>query len=246
MSILYKNRIRLGRKLIVLAFVSAILISPEIVIAGGNDDPLLGKVLIDQLEVRDADEANPQLLEGQAWIGKDLNKLWFKTDVERVSGETEEFELQALYSRAVAPFWDFQVGIRQDIEPKPSETWAVIGFQGLAPYLFEVDSALFIGDNGRSALRLQAEYELMFTQQWVLSPELEANLYGQNDSESGRGSGLSDIQAGLRLRYEIRREIAPYLGVNWSKLYGQTADYARQFDSDVSEWLAVVGIRAWF
>ncbi|WP_339672762.1 copper resistance protein B [Dasania marina] len=214
--------------------------------AGGKDDPLLSKVMIDQLELRDVDGSNPLVLEGQAWLGKDLQKLWIKADVERVAGETEELELQALYSQAIAPYWDLQVGLRQDSKPTPSRSWAVIGLQGLAPYFFEVDSALFIGESGRTALRLQVEYELLLTQRLILSPELEANFYGQNDSDLGIGSGLSDVQAGLRLRYEIRREFAPYIGINWQKSYGNSASYARKAGHDVQDTQWVVGIRAWF
>ncbi|WP_026244759.1 copper resistance protein B [Dasania marina] len=214
--------------------------------AGGKDDPLLSKVMIDQLEVRDSDEDNPWVLEGQAWLGKDLQKLWLKVDAERVDGATEELELQALYSQAIAPYWDLQVGLRRDSKPTPSRNWAVIGVQGLSPYFFEIDTALFIGESGRSALRVQAEYEILFTQQLILSPEIEANFYGQNDSELGIGSGLSDVQAGLRLRYEIRREFAPYIGINWQKSFGNSADYARSAGHDVQDSQWVVGIRAWF
>lgn len=215
-------------------------------LAGGKDDPLLGKVLIDQLEVRDANENKPLVLDGQAWIGKDLQKLWFKAEVERAGSETEEAELQALYSQAIAPFWDVQVGVRQDFQPTPNRSWAVIGLQGLAPYFFEIDTALFIGESGRTALRLEAEYELLFTQRLILTPELEVNLYAQNDADLGTGSGLSDIEAGLRLRYEIRREFAPYIGVNWSKRFGNSADFARSAGEDIDDFQWVIGVRAWF
>jgi copper resistance protein B len=215
-------------------------------LAGGKDDPLLGKVMIDQLEVRDADEKNPVVLAAQGWLGKDLHKLWIKTDVERVDSRTQEAELQALYSQAIAPFWDVQVGVRQDFQPTPNRTWAVIGFQGLAPYFFEIDTALFVGESGRTALRLDAEYELLFTQRLILTPEIEVNFYGQNDAELGVGSGLSDIEAGLRLRYEIRREFAPYIGVNWNKSFGNTADFARNAGEEIDDLQWVIGVRAWF
>ena len=215
-------------------------------LAGGKDDPLLGKVMIDQLEVRDADENNPVVLAAQGWLGKDLQKLWLKTDVERVNGGTEEVELQALYSQAIAPFWNVQVGVRQDFQPTPSRTWAVIGLQGLAPYFFEIDTALFVGESGRTALRLDAEYELLFTQRLILTPEIEVNFYGQNDADLGIGSGLSDIEAGLRLRYEIRREFGPYIGVNWNKSFGNTADFARSAGEEIDDLQWVIGVRAWF
>ena len=214
--------------------------------AGAEDDPLLVKVLIDQLEARDAGGEDPLVLEGQAWIGRDLHKLWLKAEVERVGGETEEAELQALYNRAVAPYWDFQVGLRRDFRPAPARNWVAVGFQGLAPYFLEIDAALFLGEGGRTALRLEAEYELLLTQQWILTPEVEVNFHGQNDEEQGTGSGLSDLEAGLRLRYEIRREIAPYVGVNWSKKFGESADFARHEGEGSDDWQWVIGLRAWF
>ena len=215
-------------------------------IAGSKDDPLLTKVLLDQFEVREADDDNPVVLEGQGWTGKDLNKLWLKLELERVDDETEEAELQALYSKAITTYWDFQVGLREDFEPTPSRTWGVIGLQGLAPYFFEIDTALFVGDSGRTALRLEAEYELLFTQRLILTPEIEVNLYGKDDAATGVGSGLSDVEFGLRLRYEVRREFAPYIGVNWIKKYGNSADFSRVAGDKVSDTQIVLGVRMWF
>lgn len=232
--------------LLLLLSTLLLLISFRPVLASGGDDPLLAMVMLDQLEVRDTEGDNPLLLEGQAWLGKDLHKLWFKTELERVDNKTEQVELQALYSRAVSAYWDLQAGVRHDFKPTPERSWAVVGVQGLAPYFFEVDAALFVGESGRTALRLEAEYELMFTQRLVLSPELEMNFYGQNDADTGVGSGLSDVELGLRLRYEIRREFAPYIGVNWSRKYGNSADFARAEGEDIDDAQFVMGIRAWF
>jgi len=175
-----------------------------------------------------------------------LRKLWFKTEGERVAGSTDEAEVQFLYSKAIASYWEFQVGVRHDFEPSPSQSWAVIGVQGLAPYFFETDIALFIGDSGRTALRFESEYELLLTQRLILTPEIEVNFYGQDDVDIGLGSGLSDLELGLRLRYEIRRELAPYIGVNWSKLFGTTKDFARSAGESTSEAQLVIGIRVWF
>ena len=214
--------------------------------AGMEDDPLMTKVMIDQFETRMTDGDDPLVLEAQAWIGKDLQKLWVKIDSEWVDSDNEELEIQALYSQAIEPFWDFQIGWRHDVKPKPDRDWLAVGFQGLAPYWFEVDTALFIGESGQSNLRIEAEYEWMFTQKLVLSPELEINFHAKNDEEIGTGSGLSDTQLGLRLRYEIKRELAPYIGVNWNKKYGNTADYAREEDEDTDDVQFVLGLRAWF
>lgn len=227
-------------------FALALMSLTPAVFASGNDDPLLTKVMIDQLELREADGANPWVLEADAWIGHDLNKAWFKADAEYVDGKLEEAELQALYSRAIAPYWDVQVGWRHDFKPSPSRDWLALAFKGLAPYFFEVDAAAFVGESGQLAARLQTEYEFMFTQRLVLSPEVEVNLYSEDDPDHGIGSGLSDLQAGLRLRYEIRREFAPYVGVNWVKLFGDTADFARDEGASTSDVQWVAGVRAWF
>jgi copper resistance protein B len=214
--------------------------------AAASDDPLLVTVILDELEMRDTGGDNTLSWDGQGWIGKDLRKLWIKAEGERTGGITDEVELQLLHSKAIARYWEFQVGVRHDFEPSPSRSWAVIGVQGLAPYFFETDMALFIGDSGRTALRLETEYELLFTQRLILTPEIEVNFYGQDDVDIGIGSGLSDLELGLRLRYEIRREFAPYIGVNWSKLFGNTADFARIAGQSTSEAQLVIGLRAWF
>jgi len=209
------------------------------------DDPLLAKFMLSQFEKRFGDGDEPLVWEGEAWIGKDLNKLWLKSEGERVGGENEEAELQVLYSRAIAPYWDIQAGFRKDFKPVGRE-WATIGLKGLAPYFFETDAALFIGEKGRTSIRLKAEYEIMLTQKTVLSPEIEINLYGKDDPESGIGSGLSDTSLGIRLRHEFKREFAPYIGVDWTRFYGGTADHVAEEDGDTSDvrWLA--GVRIWF
>jgi len=230
-----------------LLLLMSILVFPGIVTAGEmNDDPLLTMLIVDQLEIRIADGENPLVWDAEGWGGQDLHKLWIKTDGEYVDGQVDEAELQALYSRAVAPYWDLQLGWRHDFRPSPQRGWLAFGLKGLAPYYFDIDTALFIGDSGRTAARLQVEYEIMLTQRLVLVPEIEVNLHGKDDSATGTGSGLSDIEAGLRLRYEVRREFAPYFGVNWTRLYGQTADYAREEGDDSDDVQFVIGVRFWF
>ncbi|MCU7871692.1 MAG: copper resistance protein B [Candidatus Thiodiazotropha sp. (ex Lucinoma borealis)] len=216
------------------------------VFAGGADDPLIYKVMVDKLEIRNTGGNDPLVLDADAWVGYDLNKFWFKTEIERVDGETEEAEVQFLYSRAVAPFWDVQAGWRRDIKPEPDRDFLALGFKGLAPYLFEVDAGVFIGESGQIGARIDAEYEYMLTQKLILSPEIEMNLYSKDDEEVGIGSGLSDMELGLRLRYEVLREFAPYIGVNWTKIFGQTADFASDEGEDTSDVQIVLGIRAWF
>ena len=230
----------------ILIGLAVACVIPGLSAAARKDDPILTKVMIDRLELRSTDGPDPWVLDAQAWVGRDLNKIWFKTEVEKVGGETEEAQLQALYSRAIAPYWDVQVGWRHDFKPNPTRDWLAIGFEGLAPYWFEVDAAVFVGGNGRVAARIKAEYEWMFTQKWVLSPEFEVNLHSKNDGAVGTGSGLSDMELGLRLRYEIRREFAPYIGVNLTRLFGNTADFARDEGEDTDDVQVVAGVRIWF
>ncbi len=230
----------------IVMFTCALFASATVAAGGMEDDPLLFKVMVDQLEWRDAKGDDPLVWDADAWIGKDLNKLWIKTEGEHAGGRTEEAEVQLLYSLAIAPFWDLQAGWRHDFQPNPSRDWLSIGFKGLAPYWFEVDAGLFAGGNGQVAARLDAEYELMFTQRLILTPEIELNLHSKDDEETGVGSGLSDMELGLRLRYEIRREFAPYIGVNWERKFGKSADFAEEEGESTDDVQFVVGVRAWF
>jgi len=224
--------------------LSALLVTP--VFAHEDDDPVIVSVTVDQLERRFRDGDDSWALDAEAWVGTDLNKLWLKLDAERSRSDTEALELQLLYGRAFSPYWEWLVGVRQDIDPDPSRTWGVVGVQGLAPYFVETELSLFIGDDGDVAAQLDLEYELLFTQQLILQPELSLKAYRQDDEDSGRGSGLADISFGLRLRYEIRPEFAPYVGWQWSKQYGDTADYSRAAGSPTEQGMAVVGLKIWF
>lgn len=210
-----------------------------------SDDPLLARVTVDQLEWRE--QANdPTVLEGDAWIGYDLDRLWLKVDASHSEGSVEELELQALYSRAITPFWDLQLGLRHDDFGSADRNRAVLGLHGLAPYFLESEVALFLGESGDTTLRVKAEYDALLTQRLVLSPELKMELHGQNDVLTGTGSGLSSVTAGLRLRYEIHRQFAPYAGVRWKRRYGQTADYRRESGQPVEQAHWVAGLRFWF
>ncbi len=211
-----------------------------------EDDPLLLTVILDQLEIRDVADDNTLSWGAEGWLGKDLHKIWFKSDGERSAGSTDEAELQFLFSKAIARYWDLQLGVRHDFKPSPSRSWVAMGFKGLAPYFFDIDAAVFIGESGRTAGRFEADYELLITQRLILTPDIEINLYGQNDSDVGIGSGLSNIEVGIRLRYEIRRQFAPYIGFNWSRMFGNTADFAKAAGRDTSEAQLVIGFRAWF
>jgi copper resistance protein B len=213
-----------------------------------HDNVVLTKVMLDRLEARDTDSGNLFYWEAQAWVGGDINKLWLKTEGERLKGSTEDAELEVFYSRAVAPFWDIQAGMRHELKvnDKSARNWIAFGVEGLAPYRFEVDATGYVGENGRTAARLKAEYDLLITQRLVLMPELEFNLYGKEDPERGIGSGLSNVDLSLRVRYEIKRELAPYAGIVWTHKYGGTANFARADGERTQEAQYVVGVRSWF
>ncbi len=185
--------------------------------------------------------------DGEGWFGGDINRLVVKTEGSGAFGEgVEDAEIQALYSRAVGPYFNLQAGIRYDFKPNPSRTYATIGFEGLAPYWFEVEGALFLSDKGDLLGRLEGYYDQRITQRLILQPRAELNLAAQDVPENGIGSGLSDIELGLRLRYEIKRQFAPYVGVSWDRKLGDTADFARATGEDPSLVSLVFGIRTWF
>lgn len=219
---------------------------PTLSIAMGSDDPITTMLNIDQLEVRDADRENPWAWDASFNVGKDFHKFWLKTEGEKVDGDTESMEVRALFSKAVSPYWDAIAGIRHHATSGIDDTWLELGAQGIAPYFFETELSLFVNKSGKSTFRIEVEKELMITQRWVLVPEIEASLNDYNDRETGAGSGLSEVEVGLRLLYSVKREFAPYLGIYWQKLYGNSADYAEEESQKVSESHIVFGIKAWF
>lgn len=209
------------------------------------DDDVHYMVLFDQLEYVRARGRNGLAWDAQAWFGRDYDKLWLKLEGERIKGSTDG-RLEAFWSHAFAAFWDWQLGVRHDFGGSPSRQWLAFGVQGTAPYWFDVEVTGYAGPGGRSAARLKSEYTFRLSQVTFLSPELEANAYGKSDPARGIGSGLSDVSLGLRLRYEIRREVAPYIGVAWTRKLGNTADLSRQAGEHVSERQVLAGVRIWF
>jgi len=208
--------------------------------AAGGDDPLLTMFLMDKFEVLNNDE-NTRVWEGSFWIGYDLNKLYIYSEGEATSDGLETSQNELVYSRAIAPFWDVQAGIAYDENADASKTWGEIAIAGLAPYFFETRAAILINGDGNVGLRLDAEYEALITQKLILTPSFEADFYTKDDPEMGLGSGLSSLEAGLRLRYEFVREFAPYVGVTWEKTFGNTKNF-----NPIDETSLLVGIRFWF
>jgi copper resistance protein B len=205
------------------------------------------KILIDQLETRIRNGRNGYFLNAEAWYGGDINKLWLKSEIEGSFGEKpEQAEFQALWSRAIDPWFNLQGGVRYDARPSSGRGHLVLGIQGLAPYWFEIDGAAFLSDKGHLTARFEAEYDQRLTQKLILQPRLELNFSLQDIPAERLGAGLSNFEAGLRLRYEIVPEFAPYVGVEYDRALGDTARFNRAAGEDVGGWSLVVGIRAWF
>ena len=207
------------------------------------EDPFNRAVVLDELEVHDGDDLS---WDANAWFGYAFNRFAVRTEGERADGDTEKAELQLLWTHPFARWWDVVAGARADFEPGSSRSWAAVGVQGLSPYRFALEATAFVGENGDTAARFEGEYELLITNRLILQPQLELNWYGQADQERRIGAGLSSVEAGLRLRYEFRREIAPYVGLVRERLVGSTADFARAEGLDPDDTSLVAGIRLRF
>jgi copper resistance protein B len=202
--------------------------------------------LIDRLEGVWPEQGEEDLLwDAQGWWGGDLNKLWWKSEGDVEDGDVGEAELQLLYSRAVTPFFDLQAGVRQDIEPD-GRTYGVFGLQGLAPYWFELDVAAFVSEESDVTARLEAEYDLLLTQRLILQPRAEIEAALDDIPDRMLAAGFTGADLSLRLRYEIRRELAPYVGVSWTKALGDTADLVRAAGGEDEAAALVAGVRIWF
>lgn len=200
----------------------------------------------DRNEIQIRDGRDGYLWDLQGYYGGPTSRFWFKSEGEGTFGEQiEDAEVQALYARAIAPFWDLQAGLRQDFAG-PDTTHAVIGIQGLSPYMFEVDAALFLSQRGDLTARVEGEVDQRITQRLILQPRAEVNLSAQDVPQLGIGAGIDTIEVGARLRYEIIREFAPYIGIEQSWRIGDSADYARARGEDPSVTNYLVGIRFWF
>ncbi|MDG2518080.1 copper resistance protein B [Lysobacter soli] len=203
-------------------------------------------VIFDRLEAVDLDHGRGEAWEAQAWIGSDLNRLWLRSEGERERGHTEAADLEVLYGRSVTPWWDVVAGLKHDFKPGRSRDWAAFGVQGLAPYKFEVSATAYLGESGATAATVEAEYEVLLTNRLILQPRVEVEAFGKDDPARGIGSGLSTVEAGLRLRYEFTRRFAPYVGVAWERAYGGTADHRRDDGEAVEDTHLVAGVRLWF
>ncbi|MGH8478068.1 MAG: copper resistance protein B [Gammaproteobacteria bacterium] len=211
-------------------------------------DRVLAYLQAEQSELRVTDEdSETYSWDVRGWIGGDYDRLWFKTQGDHLlDGPVETAELQLRYSRLVTAFWELAVGVRYDLEPEPSRGFAVFAAHGLAPYLYEVDADAFISEDGDVSARLEVEYPILITQRLILQPALELDFAVQEVEEIGIGPGLSQVELGLRLRYEIVREFAPYVGFVWERKVGRTADLARRRGEDIDIPAFVAGVRFWY
>jgi copper resistance protein B len=210
------------------------------------DQEILAHVIFSQLEGRFNGTNNEFRWEGQGWVGTDYDKLWIKSEgTVQSNGTVDDGQQQFLYSRAISTYFDLQGGLRSDIDSRPARNWAAFGVQGLAPYFFDLELTGYVSGQGHLAAKLEASYDLLITQRLILQPQLEVNLYSKADPARLVGAGFSDIDAGLRLRYELSRKFAPYLGVVYEGKFGQTASYARRAGESTGDFRFVFGLRIW-
>jgi len=224
--------------LLSISLVSIVATSSYAGSAGG--DIFRSSFLIDKLEHQYSDE-KATVWDISGYAGYDQNKIYIYSEGEKPKTGKASSENQLLYSRAIAPYWDFQTGLEYDKTPTHDKTWAVLGINGLAPYFFETKASLLVNSDGNVGIKANAEYEALFTQKLILTPSVEFSAYSKNDETMEIGSGLSNINVGARLRYEITREFAPYIGVEWNRNLGKTNDYAPLNDTYI-----VAGVRFWF
>ena len=235
--------------LAVAAQTAAMQDDPQLVTAAippVMDTGIFAHAVLDQLEGR-FNGANPEFRwAGQGWIGTDYDKLWIKSEGTFSNGALTDGQQQFLYDRAVTTYFDLQGGLRSDLDSRPVRNWAALGIQGLAPYFFDLELTGYVSSEGHLAAKLAASYDVLITQRLILQPQMEINLYSKADPARPTGAGFSDIDTGLRLRYEITRNFAPYLGVVYEGKFGQTASFARQAGESTGDFRFVLCARVWF
>ncbi len=234
------------------AGIILLILSASSVTAQMTERKIYTLFLVEELEYQRGSDGDDLIgWQASSWIGGDWNRLWFKSEGEvDLSGVRREGEIQALYSRLVAPFWEFQVGVRGDLvaddQDSRQRAHFVVGLEGLAPYWFEIEPMIFVSHKGDISARLEASYDLFITQRLIAETSLETNLALQSVPEFGIGSGLNDIELALRTRYEIARELAPYLGVLWNQSFGETREI-REAEAESASGISLIGgVRFWF
>ena len=217
-----------------------------------HDDAVNTFTSFPKAEFRTGDSPDAAVIEAEGWVGGDYQRLWWKADGEQETqgAKAGEIELQALYSRLFSPFWDFQTGIRVDRRfsgrTRDTTGYFVVGVEGLAPYWFEIEPTLFVSEKGKVSARFTASYDLLITRRWVIQPRLDLNAAFQKNTPRNLATGFNDIEVGLRLRYDLTRQFAPYVGVEWRRILGATAGLALRTGENVSTTSFVFGLRTWF
>jgi copper resistance protein B len=211
-----------------------------------HDKALNYFVLFDQFEWQSGEGTDGLSLDARGWVGGDRDRLWFRAEGDGANGRVEDAQTHLLFGRQISRWWDIVGGIRQDFRPGPAQTWAAFGVQGLAPYWFEIELTGYVGASGRTQARLEIEYELLLTNRLIVQPLFEADILGKSDPAREVGAGVSTTDVGFRLRYELRREVAPYVGITWSNKWGKTADFAQASGEDTGGARFVTGLRLWF
>lgn len=210
------------------------------------DEGNFRSILIDNFEVSRVDGETFLPYDLEAWFGRTYDRAVLKSEGDFESGDLAEARTELLWGHAFAAYWDMQLGVRYDSGTGPNRTWLAAGIEGLAPYRFDLEATAYVGESSRTALRLDASYDMLINQRLIFQPRLEANFYGRDDIERGLGSGLADLSLGLRLRFEIRRELAPYIGVERVNQYGGTEDLTRAAGGDPTDTRLIMGLRFWF
>jgi copper resistance protein B len=210
-----------------------------------DDEHVFYHLLFDQLEGRFGRDSSFRW-EGEGWAGTDMNRIVLKTEGTVSKGVMEEGDQELLYARPISTYFNLQGGLRYDLDSAPGRGWAAFGIEGLAPLFFHVSATGYVSDRGHLAAKLEGNYDLLLTQTLILQPQLEMNFYSKDDPARMIGDGLSDLDTGLRLRYEITRKLAPYIGVTYENKFGDTARFARLVGEPSSDMRFSAGVRIWF
>ncbi len=209
-----------------------------------DDERVFYHAILDEFEGRFGRDASFRW-EGEAWAGTDLNRIYLRSEGEATGGNVKDGQQELLYARPISTYFDLEGGVRYDLDSRPGRGWAAIGVEGLAPQFFHVSATGYASDEGHLAAKLEGAYDLLLTQTLILQPQAEMNFYSKADPARQIGSGLSDIDLGLRLRYEVSRKFAPYIGVTYEEVFGGTADFARAAGEHPSNLRLTIGVRMW-
>ncbi|HVA94002.1 MAG TPA: copper resistance protein B [Candidatus Dormibacteraeota bacterium] len=204
--------------------------------------------LFNELEARSGDNGTALRWDSEGWLGTDMNRLWLKSEGSVRNGTAKDTSLEVFYDRPIPRlrYFDAQAGMREDLDSGPHRTWGAVGIEGLAPHFFQFEPTFYFRGGGHVAGRINTSYDLLITQRLIAQPNLEMNFYSKRDPQRNLGTGLTDLDTGVRLRYEIRRKFAPYIGFAYTRKFGDTATLSRQAGESVADPAFVFGIRLWY